>query len=95
MASTTPDPAVIQALAHQLSTAFTHITASRYLSFAGFVVLIYDHLLTFADEVELIWLKPMSLVTMLFLFNRYLVPLIIMVDLYDKGGFARNVPNLL
>ncbi|KAG8907933.1 hypothetical protein FRB99_001441 [Tulasnella sp. 403] len=94
MATPTLDPAALQALEHQLSTAFTHITASRYMSVAGFAVLIHDHFLTFADEVELIWMKPFSLVSILFLFNRYLVPLIVIIDLYDKGGFARNLPDL-
>uniref|UniRef100_A0A0W0ETK2 DUF6533 domain-containing protein n=1 Tax=Moniliophthora roreri TaxID=221103 RepID=A0A0W0ETK2_MONRR len=33
---------------------FANVQASRYLSVAGVVILLYDHLLTFSDEVELL-----------------------------------------
>ena len=39
----------------------------------GLTVLFYDHVLTFADEVRLVWLAPRSLAKYAFLFNRYLV----------------------
>ncbi|TFY59557.1 hypothetical protein EVG20_g7745 [Dentipellis fragilis] len=58
----------------ELATVVQNINASRYLSAAGFVVLLYDHVLTFDDEVEYVWKARMSLPKFLFLFNRYLVP---------------------
>ncbi|KAG9038069.1 hypothetical protein FRB95_002997 [Tulasnella sp. JGI-2019a] len=77
----------------ELTQAVTDIQASRYLAVAGFIVLIYDHISTLSDEVQLIWQKPISLVSALFLVNRYTVPIIISIDMFDKGGLARNLPN--
>ncbi|KAG8714460.1 hypothetical protein FRC09_017588 [Ceratobasidium sp. 395] len=68
-----------------------HVMASRHFSFAGFVVLIYDHLLTFGDEVQLVWSQPTSVVSVIFLVNRYLAPAVLAVDIYDKGGLTRNL----
>lgn len=39
----------------------------------GLVILLYDHLLTFSDEIELVWKAKPSFAKGLFLFNRYLV----------------------
>jgi len=52
--------------------------------FAGFSMLIYDHLITIDNEVNLIWRKPKSVVTAIFLLNRYIPPCILIVDTYDK-----------
>ena len=35
------------------------------------VILNYDHILTFADEVRLIWRAPWSKLSVVFLLNRY------------------------
>ena len=40
---------------------------------AGLVVLLYDHILTFNEEVRLVWRAPHSFPKYAFLFNRYLV----------------------
>lgn len=47
--------------------------ATRYLEAIGLTILLYDHVLTFAGEVRLIWFAPTSFVKYTFLFNRYLV----------------------
>lgn len=39
----------------------------------------YDHMLTFEDEVQLIWKARTTLPKMLFLFNRYAVPLVLII----------------
>ena len=39
----------------------------------GLIILFYDHLLTFADEVRLVWRAPRSFPKYAFLFNKYLV----------------------
>jgi len=50
-----------------------HLAADvRYLSAAGLVAMLYDHALTFGDEVRLIWTAPSSFVKWVFLTNRYL-----------------------
>lgn len=52
------------------------------VGFAGFTVLVYDHLITFADEVRYIWHASKGLLIYLFLINRYLIPLGFIVNLY-------------
>lgn len=38
----------------------------RFLSVAGFTILIWDHICTFEEEVRLMWAAPKSLVKILF-----------------------------
>ncbi|KAG2065294.1 hypothetical protein BDR04DRAFT_1108761 [Suillus decipiens] len=47
----------------------------------GFTILVWDHAITFADEVEIIWGRPKKLLTFLFLLNRYLTPIGFIVNL--------------
>ncbi|KZT72144.1 hypothetical protein DAEQUDRAFT_763260 [Daedalea quercina L-15889] len=54
-------------------SALNDAFATRYLQAIGLTVLFYDHVLTFADEVRLVWFAPCSLAKYAFLFNRYLV----------------------
>ncbi|KAF8756582.1 hypothetical protein RHS01_04410 [Rhizoctonia solani] len=51
---------------HELEIALHHILASRCLAIAGFCILIYDHILTFPQEVELIWKQQRSWVSVFF-----------------------------
>ncbi|KAG1821331.1 hypothetical protein EV424DRAFT_1401156 [Suillus variegatus] len=37
----------------------------------GFTILVWDHTITFADEVEMIWGRPKNLLTFLFLLVRW------------------------
>ncbi|KAF8148187.1 hypothetical protein B0H34DRAFT_737244 [Crassisporium funariophilum] len=56
---------------------------TNYVGFASFVVLIWDHLDTFADEVEYVWKgKRKGFFIYLFLFNRYFTPLGFILNLY-------------
>lgn len=57
----------------------------------GFTILIYDHLITFSEEVQFVWKRPKNLVSWIFLTNRYLTPTVLVLDLYDKAGFATNL----
>jgi len=68
-----------------------HIQATRYLSAAGLVILLYDHLLTFDDEVRLIWKAKTSLPKLLYLFNRYLVPIGMLFRTNDLSGLSQTV----
>ncbi|KAI0766840.1 hypothetical protein BD413DRAFT_605634 [Trametes elegans] len=57
-----------------LSTSVFHeLAATRYLSAVGLIVLFYDHCLTLADEVKLIWPAPATYAKYTFLLNRYAV----------------------
>ncbi|KIK48050.1 hypothetical protein CY34DRAFT_798673 [Suillus luteus UH-Slu-Lm8-n1] len=47
----------------------------------GLTILVWDHAITFADEVEIIWGHPKNLLTCLFLLNRYLTPIGFIVNL--------------
>ncbi|CAE6426000.1 hypothetical protein RSOLAG1IB_05872 [Rhizoctonia solani AG-1 IB] len=82
------DPATAAHALHELEIALHHILASRCLAIAGFCILIYDHILTFPQEVELIWKQQRSWVSVFFVLNRYITPLVLIVDVYDKGGLA-------
>jgi len=54
---------------------YQELIATNYFGVASFVVLLYDHILTFDDEVRYIWRSKKKLVSWLFLLNRYLTPL--------------------
>lgn len=48
-------------------TELTDLYATDYFGLASFVVLVYDHMLTFDDEVEFIWRRKFSKDSLLFL----------------------------
>ncbi|KZT28810.1 hypothetical protein NEOLEDRAFT_1175645 [Neolentinus lepideus HHB14362 ss-1] len=52
------------------------------MGFAAFSTLIWDHLITFGDEVELVWKRRHGLFTYLFFLNRYLTPLGFIINLF-------------
>ncbi|KII86934.1 hypothetical protein PLICRDRAFT_43617 [Plicaturopsis crispa FD-325 SS-3] len=54
---------------------------TNYIGFVSFTILIWDHIITFPDEVELIWKGSKGPLVWLFLLNRYLTPL----------GFTLNI----
>ncbi|KAF8743764.1 hypothetical protein AX14_000731 [Amanita brunnescens Koide BX004] len=55
---------------------------TNYVGFAGFTMLVWDHVDTFTAEVELIWKRQKSPIVYLFLLNRYLTPLGFIINLY-------------
>jgi len=71
-------PSVVDEIGEDLSTIFS----TTLVGFAGFTVLIYDHFITFGDEVQYIWQKLRGPLVYLFLINRYLIPLGFIVNLY-------------
>ncbi|KAJ7863334.1 hypothetical protein B0H14DRAFT_3444199 [Mycena olivaceomarginata] len=62
-------------LLQSIVVALENVLTTRYLSAAGYVVLLYDHLLTLDDEVKYIWSAPTTIAKILFLTLRYMVPL--------------------
>ncbi|KAF8802152.1 hypothetical protein BYT27DRAFT_7197232 [Phlegmacium glaucopus] len=84
MSPPTPDPV--------LATALVHLHAALYFQMAGFVMLIYDHMLTFPDEVERIWKQKITGASILFLINRYLSPLqfIILIDAFEGPVWTKK-----
>ncbi|OAX39839.1 hypothetical protein K503DRAFT_865114 [Rhizopogon vinicolor AM-OR11-026] len=65
--------------------------ASQYVGVAGLVVLLWDHLLTFNDEVRLIWRARLSIPKLLFLFNRYAVPTSLIALTYATSGLSDDI----
>jgi len=74
MANATASPTTILDIQYWYDT--------NYVGIAGFTIMLWDHVDTFVAEVELIWLREKSLLTYLFLLNRYLIPLGFVVNLY-------------
>ncbi|THV02647.1 hypothetical protein K435DRAFT_852673 [Dendrothele bispora CBS 962.96] len=66
----------------------THLNASRYVTMAGLTMLLYDHCLTFADEVEYIWKAGWKIPKILFLFLRYVVPTSLMISTFQMSGLT-------
>ncbi|KAF8189750.1 hypothetical protein BJ912DRAFT_903432 [Pholiota molesta] len=73
-----------------LATGARHLLAGKYFQIAAFVMLLYDHALTFSDEVERVWKKKISYGTTLFLINRYASPLefIVILDAFDDSRWT-------
>ncbi|CAA7261193.1 unnamed protein product [Cyclocybe aegerita] len=73
--------------------AVRHLLAGKYFQIASFVMLIYDHGITFSQEVERIWRPRFSGATLLFLINRYLtaVQFIIMIDAFHDPAWPPSV----
>ncbi|KAG1743196.1 uncharacterized protein EDB91DRAFT_1051487, partial [Suillus paluster] len=59
-----------------------------YVGILGFTILVWDHVVTIVDEIELIWQGPKGILVYLFLLNRYLTPLGFIVNLV-----AYNLPT--
>jgi len=76
------------ALLHELETAITAFTATRYLSVAGLVVLLYDHILLFGEEKRLVWSAKASWSKSLFLVNRYVVPFCLIITTHELSGIS-------
>jgi len=56
-----------------LSSDFSTLRISHAIQLSGFITVVYDYLLTFSEEVALIWRGRWGLASILYLFTRYLV----------------------
>jgi len=72
-----------------LPTSISHNFATTYLTGAGLVALLYDHLLTFDDEVRYIWQAPSTPPKFFFLFVRYMVPMTLLTHTHYLSGLSR------
>ncbi|KAJ7677055.1 hypothetical protein DFH06DRAFT_1429128 [Mycena polygramma] len=82
------DAAAAAAFLQSAIVSLQNVFTTRYVSAAGVVVLLYDHLLTFDDEVEYIWKAPASLEKTLFLLLRYIVPLFVTAQTVTRSGLS-------
>ncbi|KIM42726.1 hypothetical protein M413DRAFT_122450 [Hebeloma cylindrosporum] len=79
-----------------LTNGARHLLASKYFQLAAFVMLVYDHMLTFDQEVNRIWRQKLSGASVLFLINRYITPLqfiIILVAFQDPNWTLQACDN--
>ncbi|TFK33632.1 hypothetical protein BDQ12DRAFT_766263 [Crucibulum laeve] len=78
---------------HALATAALHLRAAKYFQIASFVMLLYDHALTFSEEVERVWKQRITGASVLFLINRYATPLqfIVVIDAFHDPNWTLNV----
>ncbi|KAJ7779401.1 hypothetical protein DFH07DRAFT_950464 [Mycena maculata] len=63
-----------------------NVLTTRYVSAAGLVLLLYDHLLTLDAEVEYIWTSASSVAKILFLILRYMVPSFLLAQTILRTG---------
>jgi len=69
------------------------VQAQSYLGIAAFCLLCYDIVITWDIEISLVWPAPLSLVKVLFLFNRYAVPGVYIWNVYMLSGTLTSVPG--
>ncbi|EPQ54345.1 hypothetical protein GLOTRDRAFT_111644 [Gloeophyllum trabeum ATCC 11539] len=84
------DPSQWMAEVRELVTVLRNVQATRYLSAAGLVVLLWDHLLTFEDEVEFVWKAEWAVPKVLFLGLRYIVPVMLIINTYQMSGLVTH-----
>ncbi|KAJ7142891.1 hypothetical protein C8R44DRAFT_692496, partial [Mycena epipterygia] len=66
--------------------ALQNILTTKYVSAAGLVILLYDHVLTLDDEVAYVWSAPSTIAKILFLILRYMVPVFIISQTVTRSG---------
>ncbi|KAG8814465.1 hypothetical protein FRC17_001114 [Serendipita sp. 399] len=64
---------------------------STSITYAAFAVLIWDIVITFAQEVAFVWPAKFTIVKGLFLFNRYISPTVVAVNLWMFSGHATHL----
>ncbi|KZS89532.1 hypothetical protein SISNIDRAFT_458744 [Sistotremastrum niveocremeum HHB9708] len=83
--------AVERSLFEELESSFRNLTISRYMSAAGFVVLLWDTTLILPEEIRLVWCARNTLVKWIYLGNKYIVLValtIVMNELSGIGGIT-------
>jgi len=67
------------------------VAGSQYFAVAGVVILIYNHILSFEDEVEYIWRAKSTAPKLLFLILRYIVPSSIIWHTHQLTGISHTL----
>ncbi|EUC56829.1 transmembrane protein, putative, partial [Rhizoctonia solani AG-3 Rhs1AP] len=75
-------------MSNLMEVAVWDLYLTRYLTYAALTILLYDHVATISDEIFLIWPAKMGLLKLVFLFNRYSVPLVIAFSCFVLSGQA-------
>ncbi|CAA7269572.1 unnamed protein product [Cyclocybe aegerita] len=79
--------------ADALARAALHLFAGKYFQIASFAMLVYDHMITFSDEVERIWKQPFTGASLLFYLNRYgnLLEFIVILNAFFDPTWPKDV----
>jgi len=80
----------VQAALEALFNTISILQASKFSQVAAAVLAIYDHALTLDEEINLVWNKPFSLVSLLYFVNRYVGNILVILDpiLYINTFFS-------
>ncbi|KAF8462211.1 hypothetical protein JB92DRAFT_3069210 [Gautieria morchelliformis] len=69
-----------------LVIAYAHLMGNYKFQTSNYVLYLYDHLLTFPEEVDKIWSQPFTFASLLFYINRYITHcqfIILQVEFYE------------
>ena len=70
------------AVPHAYEVGFAHLMDNKYYILASSLINIYDHLLTFDEEVKYVWQAKISLPTCCFFVFRYVPPVVSIVNFF-------------
>ncbi|KAF8893336.1 hypothetical protein BD779DRAFT_1669659 [Infundibulicybe gibba] len=59
-------------MALPIPVAYAHLLGNYEFHTSNYVMLLYDHMLTFGDEVEKMWSRPFTFPSLLYYLNRYI-----------------------
>lgn len=80
-------------MSNLLEVAVSDLNLTRYFTYAALTILLYDHVITISDEIFLIWPAKTGLIKLVFLFNRYSVPMVIASACFVMSGQLPNLSN--
>ncbi|KAG8813795.1 hypothetical protein FRC18_002283, partial [Serendipita sp. 400] len=94
----TPEDAALAAFFGPITPRFLReavwsIFVTRYTNYALVTVMMWDMFLTFPMEVELIWSSRTGLLKIIFLFNRYVTPAVLGVNIWALTGQAKGLTS--
>ncbi|KAF8452886.1 hypothetical protein L210DRAFT_681009 [Boletus edulis BED1] len=69
-------------------TTLEHLVVNNYISLAGITVVVYDYIITISREIEYIWLRPWTWVSMMFVVVRYIGLCWIMTSALGSSSFV-------
>ncbi|KAK0189113.1 hypothetical protein F5146DRAFT_1058010 [Armillaria mellea] len=81
-----------------LLASIKNLTVTKYCSVSAMTILLWDIMVTFDDEIKRVWYTRKSIGKYLFLFNRYIAPILFTFDLYCGSIFCKHAflpPNIL
>ncbi|KAH7874204.1 uncharacterized protein C8R40DRAFT_330672, partial [Lentinula edodes] len=78
-----------------LATSFLHLNSNYMFQTSNYALYVWDHAITFSDEVDKIWSQPMTFASLLFYINRYLThcQFIILQFEFHETSWTHSVCN--